>query len=200
LDRKLFHGQDSKEAIRIVKEYEGKFTIVEVDATKDSAKKAPNEETPKMIWPEECLVTATATKESRDSVVGIGVMRSVQNRIVISYIREDGLFANTKLAVGQVVVSVNGADYPATNKEINDLIKQAEGVLTIVAANSMRSAEKEIKDIEVGISFGKMTEDNISIWKIEKDGLFANSVLRVRQKLYPSMDINVQENSRMSLN
>lgn len=84
------------------------------------------------------VFTATITKESPESKVGIGLKTVNSSNVFISTIRDDSPFVNTSLEVGHRVLSVNDQDVKGmNNKEVIGLIQAAPSTLTIVATDEV---------------------------------------------------------------
>jgi predicted metalloprotease with PDZ domain len=179
--------ETAKEAFALIKDCVGKLTIVAMDTTSEVEAASTKER--ECVLLEEGQVVASAVKESKEARLGIKCKLRGANRVVISTIVDDGLFADSDLRVGQTVISINGEPCPASAKEATDHIKAAVGEVTIVAANTVATVQKSEKGCKVGISFGK-AEDCVVICKIEDDSLFAGSSLRLGQKV---VSINGQE-------
>jgi C-terminal processing protease CtpA/Prc len=147
----------------------GTLTLVSAEIRQDEPTFAPVREpqkpTPSVLPPGQ--VRAHITNKRRDQPVGLKVVRSFQDRIVISTIRKDGLLGNSDLCIGQYIVSINGTPCPSTKGETAKLIKDAVGPLAIVASLSIGTAEKSKASTSVGISLGKQKDgDDIVIMKL----------------------------------
>lgn len=132
-----------------------------------------------VICEEVGLVSATATKESQDSKVGIG-LRSINNMNVISSISPGGLFADTELKIGHKLVSVNKVNCSnLTKTEAINLFKDAEGEVTVMAEEIgivTATATKESADSKVGIGL-KDVDGDVIISCVYDTGLFAKTKL-----------------------
>lgn len=83
----------------------------------------------------EKMCYAHAVKENKSEKIGLIVKRSAAwKAIYISGIKENGKFADSKLKVGMVILTINGIRCPSTVREIQMVMKECEGNLTIVAA------------------------------------------------------------------
>ncbi|CAJ1955595.1 unnamed protein product [Cylindrotheca closterium] len=83
-------------------------------------------------------------KEHKDEKLGIVVKRSsILDTLYISEIKDTSKFAGSKLQVGMVILTINTVS-PKTVKEVQTLMEETEGDLTIMAATI-------IKDIDIGI-------------------------------------------------
>ena len=77
-------------------------------------------------------ITATVTKPTVDSKVGIDFEKQADGRVYIAYIA--GLFAETNLKVGYEVISLNGKPVFGVNPlELKGMIGVTEGDVTVVA-------------------------------------------------------------------
>jgi hypothetical protein len=83
----------------------------------------------------ESMCYANAVKASKNDKVGILVKRSnTWDSIYVSGIKENSKFADSKLKVGMVILTINGMKCPTTVKEIQKVMKECQGNLTIMAA------------------------------------------------------------------
>jgi len=83
----------------------------------------------------ESICYANAVKEDKNEKVGLVVKRSpAWDTLYISGIKETGKFADSKLKIGMVILTINGMKCPKTVKEIQKVMKETEGGLTIMAA------------------------------------------------------------------
>jgi hypothetical protein len=83
----------------------------------------------------ESMCYANVVKASKNDKVGLLVKRSYSwDSIYISGIKENSKFADSKLKVGMVILTINGMKCPPTVKEIQKVMKECEGMLTIMAA------------------------------------------------------------------
>ncbi|CAJ1950088.1 unnamed protein product [Cylindrotheca closterium] len=89
----------------------------------------------------ESICYANAVKEQKNEKIGLVVKRSnAWNTLYISGIKDTSKFANSKLQIGMVILTINGMKSPTTVKEIQKVMKETVGDLTIMAA----SISKEI--------------------------------------------------------
>lgn len=141
------------------------------------------------IWPEDCLVTATAYKPLTTTVVGVGLNKSVQGRIVISRVWEKGLFARSALQVGLVLLTINGVTCPSNTKAAVQLIKEAKGELTLLCAKSVECARKpplpqfSKTPVKMGISLGSTSKGIVVADLDMTNGLFQWDVLKRNQRV-----------------
>ena len=171
----------SKEAFAMLKDVQGKLTLVAVATDAELVAGSKKEFEGAVL--SEGQVMATAIKESAATRVGIKCKQRGKGRVVMSFIGEDGLFKDSDLRVGQTVISINGQTCPDTPKEATALIKSEVGEVTVVAANTVATVTKAEKSSKVGISLGRAGEADILLSKIEKDSLFADTNLRLGQKI-----------------
>ena len=132
------------------------------------------------------LITATATKPSKDSKVGIAFSRQAENHpLTVKLIREEGLFFESELKAGFVVDSINGIPMTyKTPKDAADELRKSDGEVTIVAKIFTSTIEKSGKEDKVGISLkNSTTKPGMWISKINDDGKFAGSELAAGQKV-----------------
>ena len=125
-------------------------------------------------------VAVAVEKESKETRVGLAVIRSNQGHIVVSNIAKDGLLADSPLEPGQRVISINHQPCPETTKATMNIIREAEGKITIVAASTVAKAEKADKEHKVGLGLAKLGDGSIVVYKVEEGCLFD---LEVGQKL-----------------
>lgn len=81
------------------------------------------------------LVSCTVVKPNKSATLGVVLKKQKESGIfVVSKIVESSLFEATPLQTGMVVRSINGKNITEmTKEEVADLMKQAEGTLTIDA-------------------------------------------------------------------
>ncbi|KAL3936142.1 MAG: hypothetical protein SGBAC_008476 [Bacillariaceae sp.] len=83
----------------------------------------------------ESICYANAVKEHKNEKIGLVVKRSAAwNTLYISGIKDTSKFAGSKLQIGMVILTINGMKSPTTVKEIQKVMKETEGDLTIMAA------------------------------------------------------------------
>eukprot|EP00526_Cylindrotheca_closterium_P002662 CAMPEP_0113610874 /NCGR_PEP_ID=MMETSP0017_2-20120614/5256_1 /TAXON_ID=2856 /ORGANISM="Cylindrotheca closterium" /LENGTH=996 /DNA_ID=CAMNT_0000519785 /DNA_START=125 /DNA_END=3115 /DNA_ORIENTATION=+ /assembly_acc=CAM_ASM_000147 len=83
----------------------------------------------------ESICYANAVKKDKSEKVGLVVKRSnAWNTLYISGIKDTSKFAGSKLEIGMVILTINGMKCPTTVKEIQKVMKETEGDLTIMAA------------------------------------------------------------------
>lgn len=133
------------------------------------------------------IITATATKPTAESKLGIAFSRaSVEAPLVVKMIRPDGLFAATDLKEGMLVDKVMGKSMMfATPKDAADALRLAEaGDVTIEAMAMIGAITKTDKSQKLGISLkNSTTAPGIFVSKIGEDGLFAKSELTPGHKV-----------------
>lgn len=117
-------GQTAKDAADILRVHEGEVSVVAANVKRG--------------------VVATAEKGIVEDPVGVSMKKDpILGVIIISQITQGGLFDETGLATGQVVVAINGNPCPATTKEAIMIIRQTVGKLSIVAEDVERDVVEE---------------------------------------------------------
>jgi C-terminal processing protease CtpA/Prc len=168
-----------RNAIKLIKSIVGEVTIMAVDRAFESK---PNvmalEQNQRVILPGH--VTFRVIKERKDQLIGLRVIRSFQHRIVISAVRETGLFGSSDLRIGQYIVSINGKPCPSSKEETTRLIMSIVGPLEIVAADSVGIAEKPAEDTKVGISLG-LRNGYMAIVELSPMGLLKSPTSNLRE-------------------
>ena len=155
-------------------------------------------------------VVATATKETPDSKTGIKFIRAANGTIIINGLSEGSLFEASALKAGQEVVSINGTSCQGkTTKEAADMIRQAEGTITIVAqsapvkavpvqavpvtsspARIVATGTKQTKDSKAGIKFIQAADGTVVISGLSQGSIFEGSSLKAGQEVISVNDIN----------
>jgi predicted metalloprotease with PDZ domain len=129
-----------------------------------------------------------ATKETQDSKVGIAFSRESEfgpTPLCVSLVREGGLFADTDIVPGLLVLQVNGIDVTSfTAKEAADLLRTVEagGVCTVQARGVVANVTKASAESSCGLSLQKQV-GGIMITKLVPDGLFSATDLQVGLKV-----------------
>ncbi|KAL3932601.1 MAG: hypothetical protein SGBAC_010771 [Bacillariaceae sp.] len=104
----------------------------------------------------ESICYAHAFKEHKNEKLGLVVKRSsTWNTLYISKIKGTSKFADSKLEVGMVILTINRTKCPKTVKDFQNLMKDTEGDLTIMAA----TISKEIKLISRKQKSSAMSEN-----------------------------------------
>mmetsp|Transcript_17225 Transcript_17225/g.41973 ORF Transcript_17225/g.41973 Transcript_17225/m.41973 type:complete len:1392 (-) Transcript_17225:1183-5358(-) len=116
-------------------------------------------------------VVAKITKSTKEEKIGIKVVRSLQDRIVISSITEGSLLSGTDLAPGQFIVSVNGIPCPPTKDETARLIRDIVGPVEIIASSSIGKVVKPTASTKVGIILGRTVSNEMIIVDIKKGSI-----------------------------
>lgn len=134
------------------------------------------------------IITATATKESEDSKLGIAFTRSgIESPLVVKLVRDDSLFAGSDLKAGMIVGTVQGETMTwKTPKEAADLLRAAPaGEVTITSEAFVAEITKgEDPTAKLGISLKNSTKAaGIFVSKISEEGAFAGSELKPGQKV-----------------
>lgn len=157
-------GKNKTEAISLIKKAVGSFTVVTDDIG---------------------LVSIAVQKDSPTTKIGVG-LNTINGVTAISGITEDGLFAGTALKEGMRLVSVNNTLVQGLTKaEAIDLFKKATGDIFVLAEDIgiiTVTVTKETPTSKVGIGLKDMF-NSVVISTISKDGLFANSNLKIGHKL-----------------
>jgi C-terminal processing protease CtpA/Prc len=175
------HGKSAEDSINMLREAEGECTVTAVSG-----------------------VGASMVKESKESKVGItfGQKPSKKDDVLITSIKEDGLFGKSKLKVGQKVLIVNGKECPKDVKEAITLLREASGRVSIVVDGTVQEVvskkaapeqaprppkkpvvsksgqvitgkvHKDSMDTKVGISFTQSPSLPLSIASVTPGGLF----------------------------
>jgi len=110
-------------------------------------------------------------------------------RVVISKIGTDSPFADSKLMVGQTVMSINGTKCPVNAQAAAQLIKDAGDEVTIIAASLIATVRKSTKETKVGLTLVQKA-GYISVLNIAPQSLFSHTYLREGQRV---VSINDQE-------
>jgi C-terminal processing protease CtpA/Prc len=118
---------NAKEALGLIQDSVGTCKIVAVDTFKTQVIGEPEYD--------DGRVTASVTKESMNSIVGISLGKK-QDSIIVHNIAQASLFASTNLNVGQQVISINGKACTGSLKESMQVIKDCVGTLTLVAVGN----------------------------------------------------------------
>lgn len=134
------------------------------------------------------LLSATVTKETKDTKVGIAFTRKGENYpLTIKLIRDGGLFESTELKPGMVVDAINDVSMTwKAPKDAADALRSAEAGadLTITTKVSVGTITKDSKDDKVGISLkNSTTKSGMWISKITPESKFADSELIVGQQV-----------------
>lgn len=134
------------------------------------------------------IITATATKESESSKLGVAFTRAgIESPLVVKLVREDSLFAGSDLKAGMIVGSVQGEPMTwKTPKEAADLLRAAPaGPVTVTSEAFVAEITKsEDPAVKLGISLKNSTKSpGIFISKITEEGAFAGSELKAGQKV-----------------
>lgn len=134
------------------------------------------------------IITATATKASEDSKLGIAFTRAgIESPLVVKLVRDDSLFASSDLKAGMVVGTVQGETMTwTTPKEAADLLRAAPaGEVTITSEAFVAEITKsEDPSVKLGISLKNSTKAaGIFVSKVSEEGAFAGSELKAGQKV-----------------
>jgi len=149
------------------------------------------------------VITAVATKEARESKLGVAFTRAgLEDPLIVKLVREDGLFAKTGLRAGMIVDTIQGVDMTwKTPKDAADELRGADaGEVSIIAKCMVGEIEKESQDAKLGISLKNSTKlDGIFISKIGEDGVFAGSELAPGQKVLYINDVECPQNTKKAI-
>ena len=133
-------------------------------------------------------VTITVNKPEADSTIGLSLNYYDGGKIIARSVLEDGLFTNTELKAGFVLLSVNGtATKCMSTPAVMKLFLEAEpGDITVVAEDvglRVASFHKDPSIPKMGIGL-KQRNGSIIISSIAEDGLIAqHPILKVGQRL-----------------
>lgn len=188
----------SAEVAEILQEAEGRLIIL--------AKKPP-------LAPG-TLVTASFTKESADTKVGLKLGKS-NNVIVVAGIGENSLAAGTDLEPGMVVRSINNTDCSQLDVPgAANLLIEAEGILTILAevpkgraggagssviASLVTATAKKEKDVPAGVVIER-SNGRLTVTEIVQEGALFGTGLRVGMEVVSINNVDVSVLSTASAN
>ena len=95
----------------------------------------------------ESMCFVSAVKADKDDKIGLIVKKSkTWDAIYVSQIKPDSKFSATKLEVGMVILTINGNACPNSVKDIQEVIRECEGSLTLVAAKTVPTIRLEDED------------------------------------------------------
>ena len=140
-------------------------------------------------------VTVTRRKPEVSSKVGLRLNLDAEKRLIVTRMAADSLFADSELAVGMQILSINGLDTSEdmSAEEATGLIKRIKGNLTLVAAPPAPEPEpepepepvtvtavKEHTSSKIGLRLGVSTANGkkLIITRIADDSIFANTALQ----------------------
>jgi predicted metalloprotease with PDZ domain len=140
------------------------------------------------------LVRATVVKEEQSSKLGIAFERENENyALMIKLVREDGLFANSDIVPGLVVVSAMGIDMSGKSpKDVADALKDAPGgePIELVCKGSKVTILKDKvkrfgKPAKLGISFKSTTAKpgKVFVSDIKPESKFLNTDLKIGHRV-----------------
>jgi C-terminal processing protease CtpA/Prc len=133
-------------------------------------------------------VTVTVNKPAADSTIGLSLNYYDGGKILARTILDDGLFTNTELQAGFILLSVNGVDVKGmSTPQVMKLFVDAEpGDITVVAEDVGLRIASFVKDSsipKIGIGL-KERNGSILISSIAEDGMIAkHSNIKVGQRL-----------------
>ena len=144
------------------------------------------------------LITSTATKDSVDAKVGVGLI-AVKGCNIVNSISPTSIFQGTDLRIGHRLVSVNKTSCRGMNKtDAIKLFEEAEGTVQIMSEEvgllSVKVTKKSKND-KVGIGL-KEEGGNVVISSIYDTGLFAKTDLTEECHLLAVNDQSVAGMSR----
>ncbi|KAL3940003.1 MAG: hypothetical protein SGBAC_005377 [Bacillariaceae sp.] len=116
-------------------------------------------------------VVAKVNKSKKEEKIGIRLVRSLQDRVVVSSITEGSLLSETDLAPGQFIVSINGTPCPPTKNETVKLLRDIDGPVEIIAFNSIGRGVKETADTKVGITLARTASNEMLIVGVKKGSI-----------------------------
>jgi C-terminal processing protease CtpA/Prc len=122
-------------------------------------------------------ITVTVTKPDADATIGLSLNYYDGGRIVARTVLEEGLFTNTELKAGFVLLSINGTEIKGmSTPAVMKLFLDAEpGEITVVAEDiglRIASFTKESESSKIGIGLNER-QGSIIITSIAEDGLLA---------------------------
>jgi hypothetical protein len=135
------------------------------------------------------FISVTVVKDSQEARLGIA-LREVDGTLEIFSISDGGLLSDSPLEAGDRLLSINNfrCGIWDPHKAIQRL-KDITGTLTIIAENKQGDpnlvasmVSKRTLDTTVGIGFMKVNH-TLSVGSINPDGLFANSVLNIGDRI-----------------
>eukprot|EP00934_Nitzschia_sp_Nitz4_P009252 Nitzschia sp. Nitz4//scaffold245_size28976//5406//11384//NITZ4_008071-RA/size28976-processed-gene-0.18-mRNA-1//-1//CDS//3329543878//9242//frame0 len=132
-------------------------------------------------WSPGVMYSHTAIKQRCSTYVGVEFCTSIQKRLVVSRVDHKGLFASSKLASGQAIISVNG--YVCKDAmEAAEVLSFASGSVTLVVADTYVSTRKNSIDDSIGVSFNE-DDNGVYISKIRSESPLNGSALHLRHRL-----------------
>lgn len=138
--------------------------------------------------------------------VGIG-LRNNNGKVVVGTIKEGSIFANTELAPGQRLISINKSSCNGLNQtQVAQLFKSASDELRVVVEQPQEMAKITIREtlppgsIEVNaakdkssIGIGLRTiNGSVVVGSVKEDSIFANTELAPGQRILSVNDTNCQ--------
>lgn len=120
---------------------------------------------------------ATAIKESKESRCGLSLKNSTTKEgMFISKIFEDSLFAGSELKEGLRVLYINGTECPSITTDAIQILKDAEGEVTILAVD-LEITEEDPAVLETDVIEEKKEESG------EKEGTDPDLVIEEPEEL-----------------
>lgn len=130
-------------------------------------------------------------KESVNSKLGLGLSEK-NGAVIISSIKQDGLFANTNLQPGQRLVSIGDTSVRGlTKRDSIKLLKETSGSVKLVAeevAFLTVTAVKPSKGSSIGLGL-TMKDDRVTVGTIKETSIFKDTQLKVGQKIVSVNDV-----------
>jgi C-terminal processing protease CtpA/Prc len=152
------------EAINLLKEAPSTLTLVQEDVG---------------------MLSVTVQKETVDTKLGITITE-MNDKIVITNIAEDGVFANTPLVPGLRLLCINSTLCKGIGKaDVVAIFKQAVGDVTVIAEKVgviTAVATKETPESKIGIGLKDMS-GMVIVSSIAEDSIFQNTSLKVGHKV-----------------
>lgn len=131
------------------------------------------------------LVSVRVVKDAVDTKLGVAV-NAINNKIIVSSIAGDSLFADTDLKEGMEIVCINNTMVKDMTKvDVISLFKELEGEVTVLAEQVGMicvSAKKESAESKIGIGL-KYMRGSVVISSIAEGSLFAGTSLKIGHKL-----------------
>ncbi|CAB9520456.1 expressed unknown protein [Seminavis robusta] len=141
------------------------------------------------------LVAASVVKPSPDFKVGIGIAHDKRQRKIINSLT--GLFAQTNLKRGMLVLQINGVHVERLPlKEVAGIISNAQHSVTVLAKEPPDSERylavavvKPTPTAKVGLSLARCRDGNVKVSRL--NGLFAETDLQVGMKILQVNGVDV---------
>ena len=135
------------------------------------------------------FISATLHKERASSPVGVEV-GLIAGLLRVTAIQPSSPFDETPIGVGDQILSINNENCSQSSRRARELLQQTTGPLMVVVqvddGNPSLVATmitKPSPNTPVGIAFDQRNQETIHIKRIAPDGLVANSLLNVGDRL-----------------